>query len=260
MELKSIILIVVVIVVIYILFRYMFQDINTLQQNVVNGQNLTTIQASSLATNGTGATTNNFAYSIWFYVNDWNYRYGEPKVVYGRMGQASAAGSGSIDAISGLDPCPAVVLGAIENNLSIALGCYPGLDSATQMNQVSGTPTSVVHTCNVANVPIQKWVNLLISVYGRTLDVYIDGKLVKTCLLPGIAMVNPNANIYITPKGGFNGWTSKFQYWPNSLNPQDAWNIYTQGYGSSILGNLFGTYQVQVSILENGSTTSSIKI
>jgi len=176
------------------------------------------------------------------------------------MGKTSANGGGSVDNINGLDPCPAVVLGAIENNLSIALGCYPGLDSNTSATPITGQATSVVHTCNVANVPIQKWVNLLISVYGRTLDVYIDGKLVKTCLLPGIAMVNQNADVYITPKGGFNGWTSKFQYWANSLNPQDAWNIYTQGYGGSILGNLFGTYQVQVSVLENGTTTSSIKI
>jgi hypothetical protein len=260
MELKSIIFIVVVILIIYSLFRYMFQDVNTLQQGVVNGQNLTTIEASSLATNGTNAATNNFAYSIWFYVDDWNYRYGEPKVIYGRMGKSSAAGSGSINNINGLDPCPAVVLGAIENNLTIALGCYPGLDSVTSANNIPGQATSVVHTCNVANVPIQKWVNLLISVYGRTLDVYIDGKLVKTCLLPGIAMVNTNANVYITPKGGFSGWTSKFQYWAYSLNPQDAWNIYTQGYGSSVLGNIFGSYEIEVSVLENGTTTSSIKI
>ena len=260
MELKSIVLMVVVILVIYLLFRYMFQDINTLQQNVVNGQNLTTIQASSLATNGSGVSSNNFAYSIWFYVNDWNYRYGEPKVVFGRMGKSGVAGSSSANSINGMDPCPAVVLGAIENNLSIALGCYPGLDNPAPITGSGSTPTSVVHTCNVANVPIQKWVNLLISVYGRTMDVYLDGKLVKTCLLPGIAMVNTNSNVYITPSGGFNGWTSKFQYWPNSLNPQDAWNVYTQGYGGSILGNLFGSYQVEVSILENGTTTSSIKI
>jgi hypothetical protein len=257
MELKSIIFIVIVLILIYLLFSYVFQDVNTLQQNVINAQTPTTIEASSLATNGTNVSSNNFAYSIWFYVNDWNYRYGEPKVVYGRMGAPSLFGGGSIDNVSGFDPCPTVVLGAIENNLSIALGCYPGTDTAPPVDSQS---KSVVHTCNVSNVPIQKWVNLLISVYGRTLDVYIDGKLVKTCLLPGIAMVNSASNVYITPKGGFNGWTSKFQYWAKSLNPQDAWNIYTQGYGNSVLGNLLGSYQVQISVLENGSTQSSIKI
>jgi hypothetical protein len=49
------------------------------------------------------------------------------------------------------------------------------------------------------NVPVQKWVNLIISVYGRSLDVYIDGKLAKTCLLPGVANVNNKSDIYVNP-------------------------------------------------------------
>jgi hypothetical protein len=100
-------------------------------------------------------------------------------------------------------------------------------------------------------------VNLLISVYGRSLDVYLDGKLVKTCLLPGIAKINNEANVYITPLGGFSGWTSKFTYYPTALNPQEAWNIYQDGYGASWLANIFGKYNVKVSVLENGTEDSS---
>ena len=106
-------------------------------------------------------------------------------------------------------------------------------------------------------MPIQKWVNLIISVYGRTLDTYIDGKLVRTCLLPGIAYVNNNAAVYVTPLGGFNGWTSKFQYFPNPLNPQEAYNIYAAGYGNSSMSN---SYQLQISLIENGTTQSSTTI
>ena len=35
------------------------------------------------------------------------------------MGAMSGSGKGSVPGISGLDPCPAVVLGAVENNISI---------------------------------------------------------------------------------------------------------------------------------------------
>lgn len=47
--------------------------------------------------------------------------------------------------------CPAVVLGAVETNISVSLGCYPGAD------QEPTTPggNTVVHTCSTANVPIQ---------------------------------------------------------------------------------------------------------
>jgi hypothetical protein len=97
------------------------------------------------------------------------------------------------------------------------------------------------------------------SVYGRTMDIYLDGKLVRTCLLPGVAHVNNNSNIYVTPLGGFDGWTSKLQYYPNSLNPQEVWNIYTQGYSNGWLG-MFNSYQVQIALVENGTTQSSVTI
>jgi hypothetical protein len=250
----SIVIAVVVIVLIIMLISYIFTDPYTLQK-INGGKNASTINASSLATNGSNVPSTNFAYSVWFYVNDWNYRYGEPKVIFGRMGSKSGTGNGSVPGISGLDPCPAVVLGAVENNISVSLGCYPGVD------QKPTTPggNTVVHTCTIANVPIQKWVNLVLSVYGRTMDLYIDGKLVRTCLLPGVASVNSNADIYVTPSGGFDGWTSRLQYFPNSINPQEAWNIYTKGY-SDWFSSTFNSYQVQVALVQNGTTQSSVTI
>ena len=249
----SIVLTIVVIVLILMLLRYIFTDPYTLQ-NIQDGKTSSTIDASSLATNGTDVPSSNFAYSVWFYINNWNYRYGEDKVIFGRMGAMSGSGKGSVPGISGLDPCPAVVLGAVENNISISLGCYPGAD---QQPTTTGGNT-VVHTCSVANVPIQKWVNLVLSVYGRSMDVYIDGKLVRTCLLPGVASVNNNAKIYVTPLGGFEGWTSKLQYYPNSLNPQEVWNIYTRGYSSWT--SMFNSYQLEISLVENGTTQSTVTI
>lgn len=249
----SIVITIVVIVLILMLLRYIFSDPYTLQ-GLQDGKTTSTINASDLATNGSDVPSSNFAYSIWFYINDWNYRYGEKKVIFGRMGANSGNGSGSISGISGLDPCPAVVLGAVENNISVSLGCYPGID------QEPTTPggNTVVHTCSIANVPIQRWVNLVISVYGRTMDLYIDGKLVRTCLLPGVASINNNANVFVSPAGGFDGWTSKLQYYPNSLNPQEAWNIYTRGYGS--WSSMFNSYQVEISLVENGTTQSTVTI
>jgi hypothetical protein len=250
MNIKSILLIVVGIVLIYIIFHYIFSDVNTLS-NVSSATVLQKIDANTLA-QGSVSASSNFTYSIWMYINDWNYKYGETKIVYGRMGQASDSANTSLTAISAAQPCPAVVLGAIENNLSILLAVYPGSDVASE--------DSAMHTCEVSNIPIQKWVNLLISVYGRTLDVYLDGKLVKTCVLPGIAKINQDSNVFVTPAGGFAGWTGKFQYFPNSTDPQEAWNIYQAGYGSSWLSGLFGNYEVKVTFSNNGTESSSFTI
>jgi hypothetical protein len=237
----TIVIIVIIIVLVYYVLRYIFSDPYTLQ-SIQNGQTTTVIEASSLATTGSAADNTNFAYSIWFYINDWNYRYGDVKTIFTRTDSSNAR------------PCPAVQLAAIENNMTVTLACFPG--TAT----VDGVAaTSVNHTCTVGNIPIQRWVNLIVSVYGRSMDIYIDGKLVKTCLLPGVANINTAANIYVTPDGGFDGWTSKFQYYPSPLNPQEAWNIYTAGYASPY-ANMFGSYQVQVSVLENGNARSTVTL
>ena len=238
----TIVVIVIILVLVYFLLRYMFSDPYTLQ-SIQNGKTTTTITADSLATTSTSADNTNFAYSTWFYINDWNYRYGEIKTIFTRTDGKNA------------HPCPAVQLDAIENNLTVTLACFPGTPAVAG----SAAATSVDHTCTVGNIPIQRWVNLIVSVYGRSMDVYIDGKLVKTCLLPGVANINSANNIYVSPGGGFDGWTSKFQYFPSPLNPQEAWNIYTAGYASPY-ANMFGSYQVQVSLIENGNAKSTVTI
>jgi hypothetical protein len=133
--------------------------------------------------------------------------------------------------------------------------------SSTNTNEVlEAVGNSQVTHCNIKNIPIQQWVNLIISVYGRTLDTYINGKLVRTCLLPGVANVNQNSNVYVTPRGGFEGSTSNFSYYPNALNPEQAWNIYEDGYTGGILSNLTGSYQLNISVLQNGTEEASLTI
>jgi len=238
---KNIIIFLIIIILLIVLIRYIIRDVNTLS-GLMNGQTMKTIQPGDLSSSSSSGNSSNFTYSIWFYVNDWNYRYGEPKVIFGRM----TTGSGK------KEPCPSVMLGPIQNNIIVSLAVYPGLDEQPE----NGT-NYIVHSCSLSNVPIQRWCNLFMSVFGRTLDLYLDGKLVRTCVLPGVAKIDSNAPIYITPMGGFSGWTSKFQYWPDSSNPQQAWNVYKAGYGGGMLGNIFGKYTIKVSLMEGDNEDST---
>jgi len=224
MEAKNVLLFVIIIVLLYIVIKYVIKDVNTLT-GLVSAQTMQKIEASSLASSSSAGATSNYTYSIWFYVDDWNVKYGEPKVVFGRMASEMDKNQ----------PCPLVSLAPLENNLIVSLAIYPGMDTAPIEDTTTATATATatdtsIHRCMVANIPIQKWVNVLISTYGRSLDIYIDGKLVRTCVLPGVARVESSTPVYITPNGGFSGWTAKFQYWPDSCDPQKAWNIYKAGW------------------------------
>ena len=263
MNIAGILLIISILVLLYYILRYIINDVHTLT-GITSGTTMQTIEPSTLAIDKEKTNNSNFTYSIWFYVNDWNYKYGEDKVIFGRMGNNSASAatttSSSANEIDLKEPCPSVVLGPLQNNLDVSLAVYPGADQASLTSDDIVLRNVIIHHCNVSNIPIQKWVNLLISVYGRTLDVYLDGKLVKTCVLPGIAKINQDASVYVTPNGGFAGWTGKFQYFPNATNPQQAWDIYKKGYGKTFLSSIFGNYQVKVSFVENGNENASFTI
>ena len=244
MEVKSIILFVIIVVLLIIVIHYILQDVNTLT-GLVSAQTMQKIEAEDLASSSSSGNTANFTYSIWFFIDDWNYRYGEPKVMFGRMTSGTAE----------RQPCPSVALAPILNNIIVSLAVFPGLDEMPEDGS-----NFIVHTCGISNVPIQKWCNFFISVYGRTLDLYLDGKLVRTCVLPGVANIDSNAPIYVTPMGGFSGWTSNFQYWPEASSPQKAWDVYKAGYGGSLLGSIFGKYTIKVSVMEGDTVNSSIEI
>lgn len=249
MDFKFVFIIIILILFLYFVLNYIYSS-TTVTTSIASGTTMQTIQASTLSTIKSGIKSSNFTYSIWFYIDDWNYNYGKEKVLFGRVGALTSTqgANGSY----GKEPCPMVTFGGIENNLNVIMSVYSG---------VGTTSSSISHTCNVSNIPIQAWCNLLISVYGRTLDIYLDGKLVNTCVLPGTAKINEDANVYITPVGGFSGWTSKFEYYPNATDPQTAWNIYQKGYSNSIIDDIFGTnfrvkfYTVDSSGTETGSYT-----
>lgn len=288
MEVKTIFFIVVILILLYIVIYYVTRDVNTLT-SINSAETMQTITAGKLSSSAQAGQSSNFSYSIWVYIDDWNYKYGEPKVIFGRM---------TSDTLQ-KEPCPSVVLGPIQNNVIISLAVYPNKEneiygeyssnvkpfSSDLVNIVGGCKGThwgccpngkttkideagsncnnsnyVIHNCAIPNIPIQKWVNLFISVYGRTLDVYMDGKLVRTSVMPGVAKIDGNAPVYVTPNGGFSGFTSKFSYWPDASDPQTVWNVYKAGYGGSWLGNMFNKYSVKVALMNGQNESSSITL
>jgi hypothetical protein len=244
MEFKNLLLFVIIIILLIIVFGYISRDINTLT-GLTEATTLQKIDATDL--DSSNSNSSNFTYSIWFYIDDWNYKYGKPKVIFGRMTPGTKADTN--------EPCPSVVLGATQNNIIVSLAVFPTYDIVPEQST-----KFILNKFAVSNISIQKWVNLFISVYGRTMDIYIDGKLVRTCVLDGVAKIDSTAPVYITPYGGFSGWTSRFQYWSTESDPQKAWDIYKKGYGSSMLGGVFGKYTVKLSLMEGDVEESSLTI
>lgn len=227
--LNIVIFILIVVAIVFILNR-LFENKNKLSS--FNDGNVEIILPADKIDS---STSTNYTYSLWFYVEDWNYKYGQEKILLLRSDD-------------NMKPCPKISLGPFENNLTVSLETFPTAENSDISDK------SQTFNCTIKNVPIQSWVNALISVNGRTLDVYLDGKLVKTCVMPGVAKVSGSSPVVITPNGGFSGYTSKIEYWSKSSNPQEAWNIYRKRHGGS---NIFNKYKIKVSVLEHNKEKAS---
>lgn len=234
---------------IYIAIQYLGQKSAKLTNTVTDARTMTTIQADSLAPLDSALPATNFAYSIWIYVDDWTYRSNETKIVMARTSSTKFGGSGGVQSIL---PCPVLALDAGgESTLVVAQTCV-GTASA------GGKVTNPVFTARIPDVPIQKWTQITVSVDNRTMDVYLDGKLVKSSLMPGIALVDDAANVYITPAGGFSGWTNRLEYTPHALNPQEVWDSYAAG--ESVWSNMWNKFGLQVLFTNNGSSQTIVSI
>jgi hypothetical protein len=229
MEIRKILIGVVLVIVLFMIYRYFKDENDKVLFSVRDARVLKTIQAAELPE----MKTVDYTYSIWFYVNDWNYRYGEQKVLYGRVNSDN-------------NPGPSVIFSPSVNNINVSLASY------------SKDGKSEVSHCVVENVPLQRWTHLLISLNNRALDVYIDGKLVKTCMLPGVPKVDIKNPLMITPDGGFAGYVSSLRVIGGSINPTEAYNIYKEGYGGS--SGLLNQYKVKMSLLKDDTEYKSLEL
>lgn len=223
--------VIVTLAVLYIILSYYYLKTAKLT-DLKDGNEVEEILAADIPGD---SNSSNYTYSIWFNVDDWSYRFGMPKTMLSKT--------------SNDDILTKIVLDDVLNNIKVIIGCH--------IENGSGV---IEHECVVENFPIQRWTNLTISVFGRTLDMYIDGKLVRTCMLPGIAKTSATDSIYITPDGGFKGKTSNCKYWDNSSNPQQVYDIYKEGYTGFAFGSALGMvnkYGLKLSFMENDKEKTS---
>jgi hypothetical protein len=93
--------------------------------------------------------------------------------------------------------------------------------------------------CDVKELPLQKWVNICAVMNSHTLDIYLDGKLVKTCVYQSYYKVDNSGSVSLSylagsSQVGYDGYMSRLQVFNVALNPDDIYKTYLAGpQGSS---------------------------
>ena len=267
MDLKLIIGVVIVVIILYLIWTFFFTSIKVLM-SFQSADTLNCISGKDVAQSG----INNYSFSVWVYINDWSKNFNAAKNIISIQEPTRIVGGNPTIFQLYLDPT--------RNDLHIYVKDVH-VTNKESSDDVSSYPTpskNMKSTCSVTNFPVQSWVNISISVYNRAVDIYMDGKLVRTCSLANVASpIGSGSTIYIGGSGsngngnkcpggdnlvGFAGYIASVLYNPDIISPQDAWNTYARGYNNSAFGlnNLFQRYKLEFSFLKDNNVIKSFKI
>jgi hypothetical protein len=96
------------------------------------------------------------------------------------------------------------------------------------------TGLNAASPCDLQNIDMQRWICVTVCTSGRIVDIYYDGKLNRSCILPG-AILGPtrgsNQTVTIGEAGGFTGSLGVINYYAYALTPDRIYSIYLAGPG-----------------------------
>ena len=115
----------------------------------------------------------------------------------------------------------------------------PGLYLAPNTNNL----VIMMNTFNVINeeiivndIPLNKWVNVIIRCQSNTLDVYINGTITKSHHLHGVPKQN-YGDVYVAPNGGFSGYISNLWYYNYALGTAAIARLVANGPNTTMTGS-----------------------
>lgn len=224
---STLIIVILVILVIYFVWSIVASSSSS---TVISGEQ----DASAQTTISISDKTYSFALSAWIYVTDWSSTSGKKSII-------------SSESDTSTNP----------PNLLISLGKDTNILNVTLASSGSTIPP-------IPNIPLQTWVSIILNVNnGSSIDIYINGKLVQTNALQ-TAWSLDSGSLYVGSKtSGFTGHITMAVLHKAPLGPQDAWDIYSSGYGSngsSSAVDFFNKYKVRFAFVKDNVELSRLDV
>jgi len=184
--------------------------------------------------------TSNIMFSIWFFIEDYTTNLGNNKYICSLIGNNSGV----------FNPSLVLFLTPNNNNFGIAI----------RTQNTSGSAS--LNFYYIENIPLQKWNCLILSVVDRTLDVYLDGKLVNSFILEGFYTTLPQTSLYVgnNKNNYFTGFVTRARYDNGGVNPQQAYSIYKEGIRTSFTGDFLNKYRLKVGLYEYNNRVGGFTI
>jgi hypothetical protein len=222
MKILAVVIFIILIVLIYVLYKLLSKTTTK-----VSG-----FSDASITINGASQPkTQNNAFSFWFYISSWTSGQKQPLITL--IQESKTYMSAKLD--------------EANNTLIIEI-------------KSTTTPVATVATVNITDIRLQKWNHIIISVNGNVVDVYLDGKLVKTKIASSIPSTTTSEFKPTIGGSGNKGFISSALYKNDYITPEEAWNIYSMGYTGAGLFDFVNRYKLNFSITKDDQEAVSFSV
>jgi hypothetical protein len=155
-----------------------------------------------------------FTWSTWIFINNLQTNAGIYKHIFSK-GNSNLNASGMIEP----NNAPGLYIAPNTNSLIVVMNTYDVINE------------EIV----IPDIPINKWVNVIIRCQNTTLDVYINGTITRSINLVGVPKQN-YGDVYVAMNGGFDGYISNLWYYNYSLGTSAIQNLVNSGPNTKMIG------------------------
>ena len=153
-----------------------------------------------------------FTWSVWLYIENLQYLEGQYKHVFYK-------GNNNLES-NGLNfpnNAPGLYIAPNTNSLVVMMNTFNDINEETV----------------IPDIPLNKWVNVIIRCQNNKLDVYVNGTITRSVQLMGVPKQN-YGDVYVAANGGFNGYISNLWYYNYALGTSDIANILAKGPNTTL--------------------------
>ena len=155
-----------------------------------------------------------FTWSTWIFINNLQTNAGLYKHIFSK-GNSNINSDGMI----GPNNAPGLYIAPNTNALVVIMNTYEVINE------------EII----IPDIPLNKWVNVIIRCQNTTLDVYINGTIARSINLVGVPKQN-YGDVYVALNGGFDGYISNLWYYNYALGTAAIQSLINKGPNTKMIG------------------------
>jgi len=157
-----------------------------------------------------------FTWSVWLYINSLGSSHQYQHIFH--KGNANFSDSSS-NGLNFPNNAPGLYISPNTNELTVVMNTYD----------------VITEEILVPDIPLNKWLNVIIRCRNTTMDVYINGFVVKSAELTGVPKQN-YGDVYVAMNGGFDGYISNLWYYNYALGTSAIQSLVKGGPNNKLVG------------------------